>query len=121
MSDRISTASGDFFKDPLPQADVMTMSMILHDWNLPRKMQLIKAAYDALPQGGALVIVEHFIDDARCENVFGLMMSLNMLVEVGDGFDFTARDFAGWCGEVGFRDVEVLALAGPASAAVAYK
>ena len=121
LSHRIATAAGDFFKDPLPRAEVITMSMILHDWNLPKKMQLIKAAYDALPRGGAFVTVEHLIDDARRVSVFGLMMSLNMLVEVGDGFEFTASDFAAWCGEVGFRDVEVLALAGPASAAVAYK
>jgi SAM-dependent methyltransferase len=121
LSHRIATASGDFFEDPLPGADVITMSMILHDWNLDRKMQLIKAAYKALSPGGAFVIIEHLIDDARCKNVFGLMMSLNMLIEVGDGFDFTASDFARWCGEVGFRDVEVLALDGPASAAVAYK
>ena len=56
---RVSTAvAGDFFKDPLPKADVITMGMILHDWNLEKKMQLIRAAYDALPPGGAFVAIE---------------------------------------------------------------
>jgi hypothetical protein len=121
LADRVQAASLDVFAEPIPRADVVTMGMILHDWNLPRKMHLIRAAYDALPEGGAFIVIENMIDDARRENTFGLMMSLNMLIEFGDAFDFTGRDFAGWCKEVGFRKVEVLPLAGPASAGVAYK
>ena len=121
LSDRVTTASGNFFEDPLPRADVITMGMILHDWNLEKKMQLIRAAYDALPEGGALVAVEALIDDGRRENVFGLLMSLNMLIEFGEAFDYSGADFRGWCREVGFRRFEVIPLAGPASAAVAYK
>jgi hypothetical protein len=121
LSDRVTAASGDFFAEPLPSADVITMGLILHDWNLDRKMHLIRSAYDALPEGGAFIVIENLIDDARRENAFGLMMSLNMLIEFGDAFDFTGSDFAGWCREVGFRDVEILPLTGPASAGIAYK
>jgi hypothetical protein len=121
LNQRVTVAAGDFFADPLPRADVIVMGQILHDWNLDRKMQLISAAYDALPDGGALIAVESLIDDARRENVFGLMMSLNMLVEFGDAFDYTGSDFAGWCREIGFREVDILPLGGPTSAAVAYK
>jgi predicted O-methyltransferase YrrM len=121
LSDRVATAGGDFFGDPLPRADVITMGLILHDWNLERKMALIRAAYDALPEGGAFIVVENLIDDARQDNAFGLAMSLNMLIEFGDAFDYTGADFDGWCREVGFREVEVLPLTGPASAGIAYK
>jgi len=121
LNDRIATASGNFFQDPLPKADVITMGMILHDWNLEKKMHLIRSAYDALPAGGALVAIEALIDDARRENVQGLMMSLNMLIEFGDAFDFTGADFRKWCGEVGFKRFDVIHLAGASSAAVAYK
>src|ERR1700694_4956340 len=121
LSDRVTVASGDFFADALPQADVITMGHILHDWNLDRKMQLIRAAYDALPDGGAFILIEHLIDDARRDNVFALMMSLNMLIEFGDGFGFTGSDFAGWCREAGFRDIEIHPLPGPTSAGIAYK
>ena len=121
LSDRIGTASGDFFKDPLPKADIITMGMILHDWNLEKKMHLIRAAYEALPAGGALVAIEALIDDARRENVFGLLMSLNMLIEFGDAFDYSGADFRKWCTEVGFQRFEVIHLAGPSSAAIAYK
>ena len=95
--------------------------MILHDWNLEKKMLLIRKAYDALPPGGAFVVVENLIDDARRKNAFGLLMSLNMLIEFGEAFDFTGADFARWCREVGFTKFDVIPLAGPASAGVAYK
>jgi predicted O-methyltransferase YrrM len=121
LSDRITTAAGDFFKDQLPKADLITMGMILHDWNLEKKMHLIRAAYDALPPGGALVAIEALIDDARRENAFGLLMSLNMLIEFGDAFDYSGADFRNWCGEAGFKRFEVLHLAGASSAAIAYK
>ena len=121
MSDRVEAASGDFFADPLPKADVITMGMILHDWNLDRKRQLIKGAFEALSPGGAFIVIENLIDDERRENIFGLMMSLNMLIEFGDAFDFTGGDFRNWCTEAGFRSVEIVPLAGPASAGIAYK
>lgn len=121
LNNRVTTAAGDFFKDPLPKADVLTMGMILHDWNLEKKMHLVRAAYDALPPGGAFVAIEAIIDDARRENVLGLLMSLNMLIEFGDAFDFSAADFRQWCSEVGFKRFETIHLNGAHSAVVAYK
>ena len=121
LEHRVRTTSGDFFKDQLPNADLITMGMILHDWNLEKKMHLIRSAYEALPPGGALVAIEALIDDARRENVQGLLMSLNMLIEFGDAFDYSGADFRRWCGEAGFTRFEVIHLAGTSSAAVAYK
>jgi hypothetical protein len=121
LIDRVSAVPIDFFADALPKADVITMGMILHDWNLDRKRELIAKAFDALPKGGAFVVVENLIDDQRRTNAFGLMMSLNMLIEFGEAFDFTGADFAGWCKDAGFARVDVLPLGGPASAGIAYK
>lgn len=121
LADRVAAESVDFFAEPLPRADVVTMGMILHDWGLERKKLLVRKAYEALPEGGALVAIEALIDDARRERAFPLLLSLNMLVELGDAFEFTAADFRAWCGEAGFRSFEVIPLAGPSSAAVAYK
>ena len=120
-TDRVTTASGDFLTDPLPEADVITMSMILHDWNLDRKLHLIRSAYNALPAGGALISIEPLIDDARRTDAFGLLMSLNMLIEFGDAFGYTGRDFTYWCQQVGFQHVGILPLAGAATAAIARK
>ncbi len=121
MSDRVNADVLDFLEQDFPAADVITMGMILHDWNLDIKKMLIRKAYDALPAGGAFVAIENIIDDNRRENAFGLLMSLNMLIEFGDAFDFTGADFTGWCLEAGFSRCEILPLAGPASAAIAYK
>src|SRR5262249_19028350 len=103
------------------KADVITMGMVLHDWNLEKKMHLIRSAYEALPAGGALVTIVALIDDARRENVFGLLMSLNMLIEFGDAFDYSGADFRTWCSEVGFKRFDVIHLAVASSAAIAYK
>lgn len=118
---RVTAESIDFFADEFPKADLITMGMILHDWNLADKKMLIGKAYRALPVGGALVAIENIIDDERRQNAFGLMMSLNMLIEFGEAFDFTGAQFTEWCEEAGFSRCEIIPLAGPASAAVAYK
>ncbi|HUQ97135.1 MAG TPA: methyltransferase, partial [Chitinophagaceae bacterium] len=121
VADRVQVVSGNFFNDPLPKADVITMGNILHDWNLEQKKELIKKAFDALPEGGAFAVIENVIDDARKENAFGLMMSLNMLIETEGGFDYTAANFKTWAKEAGFSRVELMPLTGPASALIAYK
>jgi precorrin-6B methylase 2 len=121
FSDRVVTASGDFFADPFPKADVVVMGNILHDWDESKKMILLKKAYDALPEGGAFVAIENVIDDEREKNVFGMMMSLNMLIETGTGFDYTFLSFNKWTKSVGFKSTAIVPLTGAASAAIAYK
>lgn len=121
LSDRITIASGDFFKDALPRADVITLGNILHDWDAEQKQQLLGAVHAALPEGGVLIAIENVIDDERRKNAFGLLMSLNMLIETYGGFDYTGADFAGWAKSAGFRDTRVLPLVGPTSAVIAYK
>jgi hypothetical protein len=121
LGDRVKALSGDFFTDPVPPADVVVMGNILHDWDEEKKLMLMQKAYDALPAGGAFVAIENVIDDERKHNVFGMLMSLNMLIETGKGFDYTFGDFKGWAEQVGFKSTELIPLAGPSSAAVAYK
>lgn len=121
LEDRVTLGSIDFFQDPLPSADIITMGMILHDWNLENKKILIAKAFDALAPGGVFVAIEHLIDDDRRRNVYGLAMSLQMLIEFGDAFDFTGQDFDAWCREAGFSRTEVVPLTRHASAAVAHK
>jgi hypothetical protein len=121
MHDRVKIDSGDFFKDEFPNADIITMGNILHDWDEETKLMLIKKAYNALPEGGVLIAIENVIDADRNKNAVGLMMSLNMLIETGSGFDYTFSDFNKWTSAVGFKSTTLLPLAGPTSAAIAYK
>ena len=121
LADRLSFTAGDFFADPLPQADVLVMGHILHDWDLDQKRVLLQKAYDALPEGGALIVYEALIDDERRENAFGLLMSLNMLIETPGGFDYTGADCREWMAETGFSDSYVEHLVGPDSMVVGIK
>ncbi len=121
VANRLTFAPGDFFKDSLPATDVVLMGHILHDWDLPTKKMLIGKAFDAVPKGGALVVYESIIDDDRSKNAFGLMMSLNMLIETPGGFDYTGADCAGWMKDAGFTSTRVEPLVGPDSMVVAIK
>ncbi len=121
LESRVTIQSGDFFKEELPKADVITMGNILHDWGMKDKKMLIEKAYNALPQGGAFVVIENIIDDNRSKNAFGLLMSLNMLIETPDGFDYSRTDIEGWVRKAGFRNTSLLPLAGPSSAFIAIK
>ncbi|MDX1667424.1 MAG: methyltransferase [Saprospiraceae bacterium] len=121
LADRVSSKSGDFFKDQVPSADVITMGNILHDWGEEDKLFLLNKAYEALPENGVFIAIENLIDDERRENAFGLMMSLNMLIETPEGSDYTPSDFDAWAKDVGFKRTSFMPLTGPASAAIAYK
>ncbi len=121
LSDRLRFYPGNFFADPLPSADVLVMGHILHDWNMEEKQLLLKKAYDALPAGGALIVYEALIDDERRENTFGLLMSLNMLIETPGGFDYTGADCSRWMREAGFRQTRVEHLVGPDSMVIGFK
>jgi hypothetical protein len=121
LGDRLRFHPGDFFADPLPSADVLVMGHILHDWDLEQKRLLIGKAYNALSPGGLLVVYDGVIDDDRRENSFGLLMSLNMLIETNGGFDYTGADCRGWLAAAGFRDCYTERLAGPDSMVVGIK
>ena len=120
-SGRLRFQSGDFFNQDLPKADVVLMGHILHDWDLPTKRMLIAKAFDAIPAGGALVVYDAIIDDDRRKNSFGLLMSLNMLIETHGGYDYSGDECAGWMRQAGFGTITVQHLAGPDSMVVAIK
>jgi hypothetical protein len=121
LAQRLTFQAGDFFKDPLPGVDVLVMGHILHDWSLEEKKLLLRKAHEALPSGGALIVYDAMIDDERRENAFGLLMSLNMLIETPAGFDYTGADCRGWMQEAGFNNVRIEPLQGPYSMAVGQK
>jgi len=121
LAERVKFQAGSFFDAPIPKADVVMMGHILHDWDLETKRMLVRKAYEAVPAGGAFVVYESIIDDDRRKNAFGLMMSLNMLIETPGGFDYTGADCMGWMKDAGFREMRVEHLVGPDSMVVGIK
>jgi hypothetical protein len=121
LSHRLQFFPGDFFTDPLPAADVFAMGRVLHDWDLPTKRQLIAKVFDALPPGGAFLVHEALIDDDRRQHAYGLLMSLNMLIDTHGGFDFTGAECLTWMREAGFTETWIAPLAGHDAMAVGIK
>lgn len=121
LDNRIEVMVGDFMEDPLPEAKVITMGNILHGLNEENKQFLINKVYRTLPKNGVMIVIENVIDNERRQNTFGLLMSLNMLIENGDAFDYTLNDFEVWASKAGFKKTEMMPLTGAASAIVAYK
>lgn len=121
LSGRVRFQGGDFLTDRLPSADVLVLGRVLHDWGLEQKKLLIEKAYAALRAGGALIVYETIIDDGRRENTFGLLMSLNMLIETPAGADYTATECAAWMREAGFQRTYAEHLVGPDSMVVGFK
>lgn len=121
VAPRVRFAGGNFFTDELPSAEVLLFGHILHDWDLGTKKMLLAKAHRALPPGGAIVVYDAIIDDDRSRNAFGLLMSLNMLIETPGGFDYTGADCISWMHEAGFQDCRVEHLVGPDSMVIGFK
>jgi hypothetical protein len=121
LEPRLRFQPGDFFGDELPNGDVLILGHILHDWDLEEKRTLLAKTHAALPEGGAVIIFDAVIDDDRRRNAFGLLMSLNMLIETPAGFDYTGADCQEWLRQVGFQKTFVEQLAGPDSMVVGIK
>jgi O-methyltransferase/methyltransferase family protein len=121
LSDRLRFYQGDFFTDPLPKADVLVMGRILHNWDLPTKKMLLEKAYQALPQGGALIVYDPLIDDERCVKSHGLLSSLNMLIETAGGCEYTSRECISWLQHAGFRETRIEPLGDVHTAVIGFK
>jgi acetylserotonin N-methyltransferase len=105
-SARMSTVRGDFFTDPLPNADLYALGRILHDWSEDKIRHLLKRIYDALPPGGALLIAEKLIDEDRSGPSWALTQSLIMLV-CTEGKERSASEYEALLREAGFDSFEI--------------
>src|SRR5262249_57363250 len=94
---------------------------VLHGDDEALKQRLVQKTYDAVTDGGAFIAIESIIDNERRQNTLGLLMSLHMLIENGNGFDYSQEDFQRWATAAGFRKIEVSPLTGRSSAVVAYR
>ena len=121
LQDRIRWQAADIWRDPFPSADVVVLGHMLHGWGLERKLLLLQKAYEAVPAGGAVIVYDAIVDDERRENAFGLLFSLNMLIENQEGAEYTGADCRRWMREAGFTDTYVEPLVGPESMVVAIK
>jgi acetylserotonin O-methyltransferase len=94
--------AGDFFTDPLPQADLYSVGRILHDWSDETIHHLLAKIYAALPQGGGLLIAEKLLEP---DFVAAHMQSLNMLI-AAEGRERSAGEYEALLRAAGFSNVQ---------------
>jgi acetylserotonin N-methyltransferase len=111
------TIAGDFFTDPLPEADLYSLGRILHDWSEEKIRMLLAKIYNALPAGGGLLIAEKLLEP---DYVSGHMQSLNMLV-VTEGRERSAAEYSTLLRAAGFNQVDTRHTGAPVDAILAIK
>lgn len=125
LQDRITMARGDFFADPsYPSGhDVILLSMIMHDWDEARDREILRKCYQALPSGGAVIISELLVNDAKSGPAPAALMSLNMLIETEGGRNYSPAEYSAWLDALGFRDIRTawFEAAGANGAVIGYK
>jgi hypothetical protein len=121
MANRLRFFPGDFFTDALPPADVYVFGHVLHNWSPAERSALIRKAFGALPQDGALLVYELFLDDGEEEALAPLLMSLTMLLVTRDGGASSVGSVRTWMRRAGFRDTRHVPLARGESLVVGHK
>jgi acetylserotonin N-methyltransferase len=120
VSQRIELIPGDFFRDDLPEADLYSVSRILHDWSEDKIRVLLTKIYQRLPPGGALLIAEKLLQDDKTGPMWAAMQSLNMLV-CTEGRERTLHEYDALLRQAGFASVEGRTTGAPLDAVLAVK
>ena len=120
LSDRLTFYPGDFLSDPLPNADVLVMGRILHNWDHSTRHYLLQKAYQALSPNGALIVYDPLIDDQR-RKPHGLLSSLNMLIETKGGSEYSGEECRTWMTQAGFQNIHLTPLGDMHSAIIGTK
>ncbi|MDJ0345996.1 methyltransferase [Streptomyces sp. H10-C2] len=104
LSGRTSFHPGDFFRDPLPQADVIVLGHILHDWDAAQRQELLDKAYRAVSPGGTVLVYDRMLG-RRADDTENLVASLNMLLVTEGGGEYSAEDVTEQARRAGFSSV----------------
>jgi acetylserotonin N-methyltransferase len=120
VSSRIELSAGDFFRDDIPEADLIAVSRILHDWSDEKVRKLLGRIYCALPAGGSVLIAEKLLAEDKTGPVSANMQSLNMLV-CTEGRERTLTEYRDLLTAAGFSDIRYRVTGTPLDAVMATK
>ena len=120
VADRVKVEAGDFFVDELPRGDIYALGRILHDWTEEKSIVLLERIYDALPNGGVVLIAEKLLTDDKAGPEWAVLQSLNMLV-CTEGRERTLSEYAQLLERAGFTDVHCVRTGAPLDVVMARK
>lgn len=120
-SDRIDFIPGNFFEDELPEnADLFILGDILHDWSEDDGTRILQKIHSALPDHGAVCIVENLFNDTKDGPHLTAIVNLIMLVAT-HGEQHTPKEFNKWLKRTGFSRIEAHFLPAPRGVVIAWK
>lgn len=67
-SDRLKRVGGDFFNDPLPQADAYILMEVIHDWDDDASRKILGAIRRAAPPHARLLLIEALLPETSAPN-----------------------------------------------------
>jgi acetylserotonin N-methyltransferase len=120
VADRVEVVAGDFFADPLPEADLYALGRIVHDWAEDKVRLLLTTIHERLPPQGALLIAEKMLDDDKTGPSWAVLQSLNMLI-CTEGKERTLGEYRDLLKSIGFAQVEGRRTDSPLDAVLAVK
>jgi len=100
VADRLTLRAGDMFRDAVPTADVMLLSNILHDWDVPECRQLVRRCAERLPAGGRLLIHDVFLND-DLGGPLPIALYSAALFTLTEGRAYSGAEYSAWLREVG--------------------
>ncbi|XP_047621505.1 acetylserotonin O-methyltransferase [Phacochoerus africanus] len=117
---RISFCEGDFFKDPLPEADLYLLARVLHDWTDDKCSRLLARIHGACRTGGGILVIESLLDADGRGPLTTQLYSLNMLVQT-EGRERTPAQYRALLAPAGFHDIQCRRTGGTYDAILARK
>lgn len=106
LSDRITFASGDYLKDPIPAGhDAAWLSHILHAEGPEECVLILGKVVEALEPGGRIFVQEFILDNTMDSPLQPALFSLNMLTGTTAGQAYSEMQLMKMLGDAGFRDL----------------
>ncbi len=94
--DRLELRPGDMFADGIAdKPDVILLSNILHDWDVPECQELIRRCAGILAPGGRVVVHDVFLNDAL-DGPLPIALYSASLFAVTEGRAYSAAEYRGW-------------------------
>lgn len=107
VPDRLTCQPGDMFTDPVPPgADLILLSNVLHDWDVPQNRALLQRCAPALASGGRLVIHDVFLDDTM-DGPLAIALYSAALFTLTEGRAYSAAEYKEWLSEAGLTAGEI--------------
>jgi hypothetical protein len=107
VAERVTCLAGDMFVDPVPAADVVLLSNVLHDWDVPQCRELVSRCAAVLPAGGRLVIHDVFLNDAL-DGPLPIALYSAALFTLTEGRAYSGAEYREWQRAAGLEPGEVV-------------